>query len=150
MSPFLRCCLLSLLLLSATRLAAGDAPVWSTDLAGAQARAGDRLLLVRFTSSDGDLWSKRLKEEILIKSHFLNYAKDRLVLVELDFPREKQLPPEQSKQNAIWAQKYSVTAQPVILLIDPDGKEIGRLPYMQGGPKTFVRELRRLAAAAGR
>ncbi len=105
-------------------------------------------MLVSFTGSDWCAWCKRLKEEILTKPHFLEYAKEQLVLVELDFPHEKQLPPDQARQNALWAQKYAVSDYPTILLLNSAGVEIGRLGYMQGGPKTFVRELKRLVARA--
>jgi thioredoxin-related protein len=141
----LRLLRLVLLVFIATRLFAGEAPLWSADLEEAQARADGRLLLVSFTGSDWCVWCKRLKEEILTKPHFLNYAKEHLVLVELDFPREKPLTPDRMKQNADWAQKLRVTAYPTILLLTPAGEELGRTGYMQGGPKTFVRELRRLA-----
>ena len=149
MSRLPRLCLLSLVLI-ATRLFATDAPLWSADLAEAQSRADGRLLLVNFTGSDWGVWCQRLKEEILTKPHFLDYAKDHLVLVELDFPREKPLPTEQAKQNAAWAQKYAVTIYPTLLLLDATGTELGRINYMQGGPKTFVRELKRLAAKTGK
>lgn len=145
MSRFFLLCLLPLLLCTG-RPAVADTPLWSADFAEARARAGSRLVLVNFTGSDWCVWCRRLKEEVLTKSRFLAYAREHLVLVELDFPREKQLPPEQAKQNAAWAQKYAVTVYPTLLVLNATGEEVGRIGYMQGGPQTFVRELQRLAA----
>jgi protein disulfide-isomerase len=69
------------------------------------------------------------------------------VLVELDFPRKKELPIELKKQNDALAEKYGVTAYPTILVLSPTGELKGRLGYMQGGPKTFIREVKRMAAS---
>jgi protein disulfide-isomerase len=132
-------------------LSAQDSPSpWLTDLGTAQGKAREtsRLLLVNFTGSTGNAWSIRLRDEILTKAHFLDYAKDNLVLVELDFAPKQPLSPEAARQNAAWADKYAVTYYPTLLILDGTGRELGRYGYMQGGPKTFVRELRRLAANA--
>lgn len=141
--------LLSLLLLSLPfHLRADEAPsLWTPDLPAALAQAGKehRLVLVLFTGSDWCVWCHRLRDEILTKDHFLNYAKENLVLAVIDFPREKPLPQAQQEQNFALAQKFSVTIYPTLLVLNQAGEEVGRMAYMQGGPKTFVRELRRIA-----
>ena len=47
------------------------------------------------------------------------------MLVELDFP-VKQLPPELKQKNRSLAEKYSIEAFPTIVLLDPEGDEVGR------------------------
>ncbi len=139
--------LLILLLLAPPILAAEGGSRWSPDLDAALQTAGPehKLVLVNFTGSGWSVWCNQLRDEILSKTHFLNFANKSLVLVELNFPRQEPLSPEQAKQNAVWAQKYSVQNYPTILVLDAAGKELGRTGYMQGGPKTFVRELKRIA-----
>ncbi len=143
--------LLLVILMTGSLIRADDSePVWSGDFAAATEAAvqSGRPLLVNFTGSDWCVWCHRLRDEVFRTPTFAKYAEVSLVLVELDFPRKKVLPPEVKQQNAALAEKYGVTGYPTVLLLTPDGKELARLGYMQGGPKTFVRELKRIIAAA--
>ncbi len=125
---------------------AGEAgPTWSTDYAAA-VKTG-RPVLLNFTGSDWCVWCHRLRDEVFQTTFFAQYAAESLALVELDFPRKKSLSPELKKQNDALAQKFAVDSYPTIILLGPDGQELARLGYMQGGPKTFVRELKRQLAA---
>ncbi len=123
---------------------------WRNDYAAAVASAAEnkRPLLLNFTGSDWCVWCHRLRDEVFQTQVFANYASESLVLVELDFPRKKTLPTELKKQNDTLAEKFSVTGYPTVILLSPEGTELARLGYMQGGPKTFVRELKRQIAAA--
>ncbi|MGC4071306.1 MAG: thioredoxin family protein [Nibricoccus sp.] len=103
-----------------------------------------RPVLINFTGSDWCVWCHRVRDEIFVQKHFLDYAANNLVLLEVDFPRGKKLPAELEKQNDALKEKYAVTGYPTLLLLDANGKELGRLGYMQGGAKTFVRELKHL------
>lgn len=144
--------LIFILLCSTWRLCAEDpASQWSSDLSAALIQAGkeERLVLVNFTGSDWCIWCHRIRDEILSKHHFLDYAKERFSLVVLDFPQKTPLSPEQQKLNADWAKKYNIESFPTILVLNPAGEELGRIPYIQGGPKTFVRELQRISKKNG-
>ena len=123
---------------------------WLDDYPAAVASAGKsgRPLLLNFTGSDWCVWCHRLRDEVFQTPFFAKYAADSLVLVELDYPRQKTLSPELKKQNSTLAEKYAVTGYPTIILLAANGKMLGRLGYMQGGPKTFVRELKRLIATS--
>jgi thioredoxin-related protein len=143
--------LASVLFLSARLFADGDGttPVWSTDYAAAidaAAKTG-RPILLNFTGSDWCVWCHRLRDEVFHTRVFTQYAGEALLLVELDFPRKKALPPELKKQNDSLAQTFDVEGYPTVLLLSPEGKVLGRLGYMQGGPKTFIREIKRLVTA---
>ncbi len=105
-------------------------------------------ILIDFTGSDWCGWCARLHQEILETKTFQDYARTSLVLLEVDLPREKKLSPELLRQNQSLAEKYKVDGFPTVILLAPDGREIGRTGYMQGGPKTFIRELKRLMAPA--
>ena len=51
----------------------------------------EKPLFLFFTGSDWCGWCKRLVSEVFQKEEFKNWAKDNVVLVELDFPKRKKL-----------------------------------------------------------
>ena len=104
------------------------------------------LMLLDFTGSDWCIWCKRLHKEILAQPFFEHYAKSNLVLVVVDFPQAIVLPDDIKAQNARLAKQYGVTSYPTVILTDSKGKELGRVGYMEGGPKTFVRAIKRFVA----
>jgi len=69
---------------------------WLTNLdeAKKEAQAKNRLLLMDFTGSDWCGWGIMLDKEVFSKSEFKEYASKNLVLLELDFPKMKKMPPE--------------------------------------------------------
>lgn len=123
---------------------------WQTDHAAAlvRAREGARYVLLAFTSDDDAAKCQRLRKQILTQKPFLAYAGEKLVLVEVDFPRTGGQPAALKEQNGKLKEQYAVTSYPTVILTDVEGRELGRTGYMQGGPKTFVRELKRLSAGA--
>jgi len=124
------------------------AVLWTDDYAVALERAAaeNKHVLLNFTGSDWCVWCHRLRDEVLAKPAFAAYAREQLILVEVDFPRAKSLDENLRKQNASLAEKFGVNGYPTIVLVDATGGELGRTGYMQGGAKTFVRELKRFAA----
>ena len=72
---------------------------WLSDYKKAQqeAKTSNKFLLLDFTGSDWCGWCKRLEKEILSQSQFENYARENLVLLEVDFPRAKPQSPELRK-----------------------------------------------------
>ena len=67
--------------------------VWLTDFEAAkkQAAAEKKPIMMFFTGSDWCGWCQKLHEDVLDKDEFQAFAKDGVVLLELDFPRTKQL-----------------------------------------------------------
>ena len=70
------------------------------------------LFFLFFTGSDWCGWCKRLVSEVFQKEEFKNWAKDNVVLVELDFPKRKKLSEKLQVQNnnspkTIWSQRIS-------------------------------------------
>jgi len=128
--------------LSSTRAEA----TWLTDFHQAQeeAKAGHKLLLLNFTGSDWCGWCIRLQAEVFSKPEFADYAKQNLVLMELDFPRAKALSSEVRKQNVALAEKYGIDGFPTIVVLNGDGKPVGLLGYVPGGPSAFIEELKKL------
>ncbi len=106
-----------------------QAASWGTDLPAAlkQAAASDKNVLVVFTGSDWCPPCIALKKNVLSKADFAEYAKANFVLVELDFPRRKQLPAALRAANDKLAAQYKVTGFPTTLALSPDGKELARV-----------------------
>ena len=119
---------------------------WLTDLpkAQAQAKKENKLVLLDFTGSDWCGWCIKLKEEVFDLKEFKEYAAKNLVLVEVDFPRKKELAAEQKKANEALQEKYEIEGFPTIIVLDGEGKKVGNLGYMKGGPKAFIAKLEKL------
>ena len=98
---------------------------WLTDLAAAKKQAAEekKPILMFFTGSDWCIWCQRLHEGVLDKPEFADFSK-KLVLVELDFPQEKELPAELKKQNAELAEKFKVDGYPCTVVLASDGETV--------------------------
>ncbi len=117
-----------------------DGAVWTTNFTAAKelAKKTNKVMFVDFTGSDWCTWCMKLKENILTKKAFLDYAKNNLILVEVDFPNYKAQMPAQRKVNEALMQKYEVEGFPTILLLNGDGKELARLEYKDYSPEEYV------------
>ncbi len=122
-----------------------SATEWLTDLPTALARAQKekKVVLLDFTGSDWCGWCMKLKAEVFDTMEFGAYAAGNLILVEVDFPRRKTLGTQQLIANEQLASKYDITGYPSIVVIDPNGRELGRCSYMAGGPTAFAGHLQK-------
>ena len=100
--------------------------LWGTDFkaAQAQAKAEKKYLLVDFTGSDWCGWCIKLHNEVFDKDVFKAEAPKQFVLVELDFPHEKEQTDELKKQNKELSEKYHVEGFPTVLMMDHEGQVI--------------------------
>ena len=120
---------------------------WLTDLskAKAQAKTDHKMVLMDFNGSDWCPPCKALRKNVLSSPEFIEYAKKNLILVDVDFPRHKELPANQKKSNEALAQKYGIEGFPTILVLDSDGKEIKKsVGYDGQNAKQFIAELQKL------
>lgn len=133
-------CALSCLCAFTLAAAAGD---WETDFAKAKEKAQKegRFILADFTGSDWCGWCIKLDKEVFSKPEFQKYAKDSLVLLKLDFPKRKPLPKKEAAANGKLAQSYKVRGFPTVVLMLPDGTEVARTGYLEGGPEVYVKSL---------
>lgn len=130
-----------------TTAVAGSNPIpWLTLETEAMeaARAANRPVLMFFNGSDWCAWCQKMEDEIFTTPEFAAYAARHLVLLKLDFPRSYQLPESQMKHNRALQKKYDISGYPAIVVTDHDGRVIGRLSYMDGGPQPFLGELSKL------
>src|SRR5882724_2184624 len=112
-------------------LQAGAAELqWNTDLAKAQeqAKKENKLVMLDFTGSDWCPYCIKLNKEVFSKPEFAKYAKENLVLVEVDFPHRKKKG-EQSdalkKANDALQQKYNISGFPTMIVLDGEGNKVG-------------------------
>ena len=120
--------------------AGGEGLAWLTDFEAAkkQAAAEKKPILMFFTGSDWCIWCQRLHEDVLDEDEFKDFSKE-LVLLELDFPQEKELPEALKKQNAELAERFGVDGYPCTVVLEPDGKtELGRL---SGYSKDYIEKI---------
>lgn len=130
----------ALTLTASTALAAG----WDDDYdkAIAQAKSEKKLLVMDFTGSDWCGWCIKLDKEVFSTREFKDYAKDNLVLLEVDFPQRKQQSKKLKEQNDQLQAKYKIEGYPTIIVLDPEGKKVGALGYQPGGPGPFIAKLK--------
>jgi thioredoxin-related protein len=119
---------------------------WSSDFSKSmeKAKTEKKMVLLDFTGSDWCGWCMKLHAEVFSKPKFKSYAKDKLVLVEVDFPQNKHLTRKVTQQNADLAKQYGISGYPTIIVLNSEGKKVGQLGYMEGGPDAFVAELDKL------
>jgi len=120
---------------------------WQTDINKAMeiSKKTKKPLLLFFTGSDWCGWCIRLQKEVLKTPEFAKWAKDNVVLVELDFPRRAQQSPELVKQNMELLQVLGVRGYPTVWFVNAskkDGKvnleQIGSTGYVAGGPSVWL------------
>jgi len=118
--------------------------LWRSDLPGAlkQAHSENKQVLLDFTGSDWCPWCIKFDQDVLSTPRFAAYAGQNLELVKVDFPRHTPLPADQQRANDALAKQFGVDGYPTYLLLNSDGREIGRqVGYRDGGPNAFVAEL---------
>ncbi len=128
---------------------AGGKAAWLTDFEAAkkQAAAEKKPILMFFTGSDWCIWCQRLHEGVLDKPEFADFSK-KLVLVELDFPQEKQLPAELKKQNAELAEKFKVDGYPCTVVLASDGET--KLGTLSGYSPEYIAKIQDILDGKGK
>lgn len=139
--PPLRAVCLAILAASLPALAATG---WQTDFTAAKsaAKKDNKAILLDFTGSDWCGWCIKMKKDSLDQKAFLEFADKKLVLVEVDFPNKKKQSDAVKQQNEDLQKRYNVEGYPTFVLVDGDGKELGRhVGYLKGGPSAFVQKI---------
>ena len=98
---------------------------WLTNVPAAleKAKAANpgKKILLDFTGSDWCIWCRRLDASLLSTTAFADFAKEKLVLVKLDFPHYAQQDLEVKKANTELARKYNVSGFPTLILLSSNG-----------------------------
>ena len=122
---------------------------WLTNFEQAKKEATEkgRKVLVSFTGSDWCGNCKRLEIELFQSEEFKAFAKDNLVLLNLDFPAKKKnkLSEELTAQNAMLFEKYNKSnAYPAVYVVDSEGKLIGKMNYPQSTVSGYLSSIKSL------
>ena len=121
---------------------------WHTDInkaTGLSAKTKKPLLLF-FTGSDWCGWCMKLQKEVLTTPEFAKWAKEHVILVELDFPRRTEQSDELKAQNAQLNSFFQVRGYPTVWFAraakDKAGKisfdALGSTGYVAGGPEAWL------------
>jgi thiol-disulfide isomerase/thioredoxin len=121
---------------------------WTTDYEAAreEAEREGKDLLLDFTGSDWCGWCIRLQEEVFGKEEFRERAGRDFVLVELDYPRAKELPEALVARNERLSQEFGIEGFPTIFLTDARGRPYARTGYRPGGVGAYLEHLDGFAA----
>ncbi len=121
--------------------------VWYTDVKEATkiANKKDKPLFIFFTGSDWCGWCIRLQKEVFKTPEFKAWAQDKVILVELDFPRKSVQTEEVKLQNNQLQQMFQVQGFPTVWFAKAqniDGKinfeKLGSTGYVAGGPAAWL------------
>ncbi len=116
--------ILTACLLSAFQSIAAEGWLTNIEKGQEQAKKEGKLLFVEFTGSDWCPPCIALKKKVLSTEEFAKFAKESLVLVEIDFPRKKTLDEAQRKYNDSQSKKYKLDGVPMVLVFDASGKQV--------------------------
>ena len=114
---------------------------WMTDYEEAleASRESGKPVLMNFTGSDWCPPCIQMKNNVLDTADFHEFATDNLVLLELDFPRNKPQEPEVARQNRELAESFRIQGYPTFVVTDEEGNELRRtVGYKRGGPEAFI------------
>lgn len=125
---------------------------WLTSFedAKAQAKKEQKLVLADFMGSDWCVVCHRLHKEVFDTPEFQTWQAKKAVLLELDYPRKKELPADQKKQNDEILEKTQVQSFPTVIFFDGDGTEVARLGYVKGGPAEWLKAAEAALEAAAK
>ena len=121
---------------------------WHTDLTKATdiSIKENKPLFLFFTGSDWCGWCIRLQKEVFKTPEFVKWAKENVVLVELDFPRKNEQTDAVKMQNAQLQQQLQVRGYPTVWFVSAtktaDAKvnlnALGSTGYVAGGPQVWI------------
>lgn len=117
---------------------------WETNLETAlqKAQKENKTVLVNFTGSDWCIWCQRLSSEVFSQKEFEEFAKENLILVKIDFPKNIEQSLETKFYNNQLAQRFGVEGFPTIFLLDKNGGVLLQTGYQPGGPINYVNHLK--------
>ena len=134
---------LSALFALSSSLLAGEGWMGNIEKALEIAKKEKKQVLIDFTGSDWCPPCIALKKNVFDSKEFKAYAKDNLVLVELDFPRRKKIDPKQKAYNSAQQKKYGIRGFPTVILLDAKGKELMKsVGYRKGPVNAYINKIK--------
>lgn len=118
---------------------------WTMDYDAAVKVAGEKKLpmILNFTGSDWCGWCKLMDKNVFAEDGWKKYAAESVVLVTLDFPKDKSIVPEKYvERNKELQGEFGVRGFPTYVVLDSDGKtKLGQLGAgKEKTPESFIVE----------
>lgn len=107
-----------------------------------KAQNENKYILVNFTGSDWCKWCQKLTNEVFAQKEFENFAKENLILVKIDFPRNIEQSAETKLYNNQLAQDFGVEGFPTIFILDKNGNMRLQTGYLPGGAGNYINYLK--------
>lgn len=137
-----------LIVLGSLTTQAQEGLTWRTNINEAinVSKTENKPLFLFFTGSDWCGWCIRLQNEVFKTPEFISWAKEKVVLVELDFPRRTPQSDELKMQNNQLQQFFAIRGYPSVRIVKAgapiDGKTsfelLGETGYVAGGPTVWL------------
>lgn len=132
---------------------------WLVDLDEAyeQSKETGKPILANFTGSDWCGWCKKLSAAVFVKPEFQKWAKENVILLELDFPKRTSVPDEIKAQNSKLQRSFKVRGFPTIWVFEMDKEKgtdemkinaLGKTGY-KSSVDQFIGDIERMLAKAG-
>jgi thioredoxin-related protein len=106
----------------------------------------NRPLLLAFLGTDWSISSLKLDREVFDQAEFADDSKYNFLLCKLHFYQTQDRAPEIIQQNEDLATKYRIEEFPTVVVLNPDGREIGRVGYIAGGVQSFAARVNAIVA----
>ena len=139
---------IAFLTLTSMSMQAQEELTWHTDMSKATdiSIKENKPMFLFFTGSDWCGWCIRLQKEVFKTPEFIKWAKDNVVLVELDFPRKNEQSEEVKMQNVQLQQQLQVRGYPTVWFVSAaktaeakiNLNALGSSGYVAGGPKVWI------------
>ncbi|RWX03657.1 thioredoxin family protein [Flavobacterium cerinum] len=140
--------LILLVVFSTLTVHAQEGQEWHTDLGKAMtiSKKTKKPLFLFFTGSDWCGWCIKLQKEVFKTPEFTKWAKENVVLLELDFPRRTPQAEELKNQNGRLNAFFKVQGYPTVWFTNAtQGAEggiefspLGNIGYVAGGPDAWI------------
>ncbi len=121
---------------------------WFTDLAKAQAQAKSeqKTVLLYFHGSDWCPTCVEFQQQVIQTPEFIHYARQALVLVDVDFPDKVKQAATLKRANLALQARYNIAGYPTLVLVDEAGKTLFQeVDYHGGGPAEVLPNLKKHA-----
>ena len=120
---------------------------WTMDYEAAVELAAEKKLpmMLNFTGSDWCGWCKLMDKGGFAQDEWKKYAAKNVLLVTLDFPKDKNIVPEKYvSQNNELKKQFGVRGYPTYVVLDSDGKsKLGQLGAGRDKtPASFIEEFK--------
>ncbi len=100
-------------------------------------------IMANFTGSDWCGWCKKLTKSVFVHKEFKDWADKNVVLLELDYPRRKQLPADLKQQNSGLQRAFGIRGYPTVWVFQLEKDPTGKFtidPYGKTGYSKTVKE----------